>query len=381
MAKLTTKIEVDSHLLKSVLPIEIRDGSMQLIETVTDGDVTELDPGLYHVSATLDDGRTSTSLVQLNEGDERPVHLRKSVDMPKLDMPARAVPFGLDAEVYGGPKIELPLDLKNFSKAPMAVDLELAAGAIERLNLGAGQTELPQVLGANLVESDQGRWLFGPTDERVVATATFLLAGERITVSLPVNPLGDGPRSQCEVILETRFGQPRLNAWIKDERIVSSALQRMLANQTIYHLPNVVREATDQMRDKYQDPVGAALGAIILSKMGMLEDRMAWLENLANDFSWIADGKVLLAEMLFQKRAEPDRAERLALEATQSRLLFTESRAILSRLLRQWPKESISEVYLDLSRMFFVQNSYFDWSATTLTSQAMEVSHVQEIEA
>ncbi len=49
---------------------------------------------------------------------------------------------------------------------------------------------------------------------------------------------------------------------------------------------------------KYSDPVAAALGGLILYRLGRLAERQEWVENLSRDFGWLRDGQILCAAFL-----------------------------------------------------------------------------------
>ena len=48
--------------------------------------------------------------------------------------------------------------------------------------------------------------------------------------------------------------------------------------------------------------IAVALGGLTLHRYGRLRERQDWIENLARDFAWIPDGRILLAALLMNDR-------------------------------------------------------------------------------
>jgi hypothetical protein len=56
--------------------------------------------------------------------------------------------------------------------------------------------------------------------------------------------------------------------------------------------------AQDLLRGKFESPIGAAIGAYALLRAGDIERLHDWTTNLCNQFPWLPDGVVILAEHL-----------------------------------------------------------------------------------
>jgi hypothetical protein len=139
------------------------------------------------------------------------------------------------------------------------------------------------------------------------------------------------------VRIDEAAGGARAGAWISPERTVGNALQNMLGTGHFGQAAAMADKAIELFRSKYEDPTAAALGALVLQRAGRLDRFRSWVENLARDFPWLPDGKVLLAAQLVGTRSERERARALVAQASTQRILYTESYSILLGLLRRWP--------------------------------------------
>jgi len=151
---------------------------------------------------------------------------------------------------------------------------------------------------------------------------------------------------------------------------VANALQNMMASGYVLDAAGVADQAVELLGAKYQDPTGAALGGLILLKTGRLARWTSWIENLARDFGWIADGKVLLASLLAKEDDERGRALELAMEASQQRLLFSESFSLLLDLLRRWSKGEERDRRHQAIKGMLSRIPDIDWESICLNHEA-----------
>lgn len=84
-ASLTVNLQADSQLLRSNLSIDVRDSALQLVGTTRSGRSLPLEPGLYRVSAVLEDGREHAEVVSIAEGTN------VSVSLGQRERDARAI--------------------------------------------------------------------------------------------------------------------------------------------------------------------------------------------------------------------------------------------------------------------------------------------------
>jgi hypothetical protein len=141
----------------------------------------------------------------------------------------------------------------------------------------------------------------------------------------------------------------------------------MLASGQLRHAVDMAGGVADLFRQKYRDPTGAMLGALILHKVGQLDNYEAWIENIVSDFSWIPDGKILLASLLISRQENLARAWQLLQEASEQRILYTESYSILLGLLRRWPREDESVSRQEIIAELAWHSPYIDWDSICLS--------------
>lgn len=342
------RVASDSVFFGSHAPIEVRDGSLRLVKEADPYEMLKVPVGLYEVSAVLGDGQRHSRLVQVRDNETARVDLGQAT-----------------AEPMSGVEPEPPA--ANIQRAVFTRQYQ------ERLLAGnepgvESPFEFLEARGAEMVRQTRTLWLFEcAPDLDEVASADFRIAGERISVSLPISPSGPTPSGICAVrIEEDRHGQ-HAQAWISPERTVANSMQNMLASGFLLEAADIANDAIELLRDKYQDPVGAALGALILGKVGRLRDYQSWLENLARDFAWLPDGKILLAALLFKDFETQERAIELTLAASLQRVLYSETYSLLLDVIRRWPRDSYREERRGVLDALAETTPYVDWEAICLS--------------
>jgi hypothetical protein len=325
---LSVNVRGDSVFLGSVIPIEVRDSHMQLVQQGIPGRNLDLAEGIYEVSAILEDGRRHHKLVQVRRG---------------------------------------ALTRIEFSTLPGASPERLSSVATPAPAMG-DDTALIDVTGARHAGGGPDFWLFecqGKPDS--VPTARFRLGGREARLSLPLSA-EVYPANICRVRAQKTKTGVRADAWIAPERTVANGLQNMLASGFLLQAAKIAEDAVGLLQSKYSDPTGAALGALILHKTGRLERYSDWVENLARSFDWMPDGKVLLASLLFNRQDARDRALDLALRAARQTMLYSESFSLLLDLLRRWPGDAEKTGRAEGVRRLALQAPYIDWESTCLNT-------------
>lgn len=167
-------------------------------------------------------------------------------------------------------------------------------------------------------------------------------AGEHLVMALPLSDRR--PESaMCSLAMERRDDPHRairLRVELHQRRRVAGALHGMLESGKIGPAIDLARQASELLAMKYADPIGAAYGGLTLHRFGLLDQRAAWVENLARDFAWLADGRILLAALLSRSAQAADRARglRLLLALADAPLtVFGEAFSLALSLLRRWP--------------------------------------------
>ena len=330
--RLRARLDIPSWRLSQNLPIEIRDSRLRLLGEFKNDQIVELKPGWYEVSAVLNDGLRHSETVRVIAGELQDVALGVRADalMPK-----------------------------GFAASDTLVSRD---DTHEFEFLGADE--------ATLEYRDSDRWIFLPKNStpKSMPIAHIRIGKDKLNISLPVNPLGYDERASCVMTFDQHDHNVRVRAGFHPERIVSTAIHNMVEKRQ-FAQANAAAEVTaeDMLQSKYQDPVGAALGAIIMYRAGTLARRQAWLNNLQRDFDWLPDGKILLAALV--SRSDAELAVDLLVRASVQRPLFTESFSILFGALREWRgKLRAKDISAALHRVTALAKR-IDWSAFTVTDR------------
>lgn len=337
---LEVRIRSGSVYLSEHLPVSIRDSSMRLVESGATARRFQLPPGLYQVSAVLEDGQEHSQLVRV-DGDA----------LARVEL---GLAEGRSPQVPAAPQPASPDAGDAATRMPDADAEQLV--------------ELLAVDGADLVAQTIDSWSFQARPGLdAVASARFRVGRGLSTISLPVSPEGGAGGNTCVVRVELASFGHRVGAWIAPHRRVASTLQNMLAQRQILNAAEIAGEATDLLRHKYADPTGAALGAVILDRVGRLQPLRGWLHNLVRDFPWLPDGKVLLACLLAHEQAGREQALALAVAASGQRLLYTDAFTILLDLLRRWPAPAPDlRVEQAIARLAAI-SPHVDWQSICLS--------------
>lgn len=334
--RLEIALRSDSWFLTQNLPIEIRDGRQELIKSIRgDEPSVELAPGLYSVSAILEDGSLHRRHVHIRPGETERVELVAERQTRRRAKGAlRGVRGGADETSRGG------------------VVLELFGGARE-------------------ASRRNRRWILEPDgDLERVPYARLETATEVVEVSLPVNPNGhDGPQRSCELEAWTERNRLEVRVRMAPGRQVASAIERMVETGFMGASAALAKEALQLLLEKYEDPVGAAFGGLLLDRLGRLESQPRWLENLAGSFPWLPDGRILLAALLARSDdgAERRRGLDLLLAAAPQRMMFADGLSLALDLLRRWPDGSRRQERFRVLDEISHAAARAQWQATVLT--------------
>lgn len=354
--KISVEVVSDSMFFGYHVPVEVRDSQLRLVTRSTSERQFPLQSGLYEVSAVLEDGRRYQQLVQVHDGQTVYVTFGS---IENNQAPERALEAASpEIPVYHRPryiqKMDAISDLGNESTTGVT-------------------TQLLEVTGASLLRESRLLWVFGSqTKLDAVPTALIQYGDRKFRISLPISPEHGFPENSCVVkVEETRLGV-HVNAWIAKERTVANALQNILASGYLIDAADVASNALELLRDKYSDPTGAALGALILYKVGRLETWMSWMENLARDFDWLPDGKVLLARLLYNNETDRERALELAMKASSQRMLYGECYSLLLDMLRRWPRSIDRDNRRQAIDRLITQAADVDWDSICLSQVIQE---------
>jgi hypothetical protein len=301
-----------------------------------------LPPGLYEVTALLPGGQPYSEVVTVSVAKETLLELRRRTAEEQSDGMTWAT---VDAELAQATKNDL-------------------------LDSAASQLEFQSASGCELVGIDGGVWRFRPLPNLTnVPVAVFrdLNSGTTIRVSIPVNPMGPYPENGAAVSAvrspeRTPGGRGglRLVTSFARQRRVASVVEGAVRNNLVTNRSAIIDDAARLLQDKYSDPTGAVLGALTLHRVGRLKEREAWIENLARDFPWLPDGRILL-EALAKSNRSPS-PELLHASLTHGRVLFTDAFSLLLELLKGSEEARAGYMAWELAKLV-------DWDALTLTTR------------
>lgn len=322
---------------------EIRDSALALVGRVRAGEVRWVPAGLYQVSTALDDGLEHRRLVRVVSGEDHEVTFTRPDSDSDRAVPA--TPYKMAR--WTGPF--RPISDTAF------VD-------------GSGEMDAPTITEGTLIAIGRHRWRFEPARaQRRVPVFRAKFDEVQWQLSLPASAGADaGAAGSCEIALVRDGSNVRFEAWIGAERTVARSLQNMLASGEFGWAVSLADDASEVLQHKYFDPTGAALGALVLNKAGRLVERLPWLENLARDFPWLPDGRVLLALALVQARSHMDRALHMVLEASAQTLLYTETFSLLLDILRRWPTDALPEARKAAIASLGKDAPHVAWNSTCL---------------
>ena len=349
--QIALQLASDSVFFGNAIPIEIRDSRLRLVAKASASSTLDLPAGLYEVGAVLEDGRRHSAVVQVKGGERTLVQLPVEPTAP-VESPTPEEPT-------------LPDDQRpRFTRGmAAAVGTEAEAG-LET----AADVQLLEVDGASLVRETRTLRIFQcKSSVNAVPSALFRIGPRQLRISLPISPEGGTPSGSCAVRIDLTSTGIHAHAWITPQRTVANALQNMLSSGYLVEGARVADDAVALLRDKYEDPAGAALGALLLYKAGRLQRWESWVENLASDIVWLPDGKVLLAHLRYQRESTSDVVLGLALEASQRRMLYAESYSLLLDLLRHWPRETPGVDRPEAIRRLADTAPYIDWESVCLS--------------
>lgn len=335
-------IEIDSKLYYrgKGIRVEIRDSDLILIQPATTQRSFELPYGLYEISAVLDDGKRTTKVTEVNGRQPNRIKLE-----PNL-------PFE-------------PLASKNDSDFRSVSELH-------HLHSVKTDMEIVDISSDVTVYEVESHWILRHSQKmEQVPVATISSSGSTLQASLPISA-GDHRFSvTCHVTrqFEPSFGPVQIK--ISQSRSIASAMERMVEAGQFESATRLANKAMETLLSKFIDPTGAALAALILYKADRLDDKMDLLFSLVKRFGWLPDGKILLASQLVRLPGQREKALQLACQASEQRILFTETFSLLLDLLRYWPENDSKNRSEALSRLS-ERAPFVDWRSTYLCYQLQE---------
>lgn len=332
---ITVRVSSKSVFLSNSLPVEIRDHDHALVESRKGGGRFDLPDGLYSVTALLDNGARETKLARVR------------------DASSETLVFHAPPAHETGQPIEFRKAVRTGTKAgPLGLIACSDGLVVAPRSDGALQASLPPGMSVSLPS-----WI-------VVETS-----GQRFAAALP---LSKGEISNREVVIEPRgtFSKPRIDVSLAPGRRVARALREIMRSGKVGAGLELAESATELLRQKYSDPVGATYGALMLHRFDALGAKASWLENLANDFEWLVDGRILLAATLSRKDDPAERARGLTLlldAMARPPTIFSEAFSLGLALLRRYPGDGAADQRAQRLRELSRVVSHTDFAPTFST--------------
>lgn len=341
LGQLSVEIASESYLLRSNLPIEVRDSGNRVVGQGQGSMTVGVRPGIYSIRATLPNGQRADELVEVRgpEGLEFRFGSDSDAGTPPPIADALGPQRSLTAYLGTSPGDE-PSELVTLSQTRQAIVRELDGG-----------------------------WLFEPRSALVdVPYAVFTTGTRTITTSLPINPVGGFPLDSCIVVPVADDRAARLDVRFVRQRMVASNLEGQLRSGAYADPTSFLDAAVELLYNKYQDPTAAALGGLTLHRLGRLRERVSWVANLARDFDWLADGRILEIALHASDEDAAERARWLAklIEVARMRPMFADGYALLLDLLRRWPDGTGADLRASALADVTSRIVGVDWSATAL---------------
>ncbi|MNG83621.1 hypothetical protein D3C76_97540 [compost metagenome] len=283
--------------------IDIRDNELILVKKATTEREFNLPVGLYEISAFLGDGKRAAKVIEITPSQVAEVEFEPEFDYqpshPEDDSKFIMVE-GLEQE--GGENIKLLVTEDDFTVYPI-----------------------------------EDYWIVQHKHAmRKVSVLTCERNEKQIQVSLPISE-GHHYSVTCHVKkdLESRHLPVLVN--ISQNRSIAFCLESMLKSGQVMKAADVASNALETLMEKFVDPTGALLAALILYKTGRISEwEKNLLKGLEKKYGWLPDCKIVLALHLAATH-NAEEALRLACEASKERILLTESFSLLLDLLRYWP--------------------------------------------
>lgn len=336
------KIKIESKLYYGgkEIKIEIRDSDLILIKPATTQRIFELPVGLYELSTVLDDGKRTIKNFKVSARTTTVLEL-------KPDQP------------FQPPVSEKKSDYYSLDK-------------LQKLHPETSDIELVDISSNVEIHPSEGYWVIYHSEEmKQVSVATIQKSGSVIRASLPICTGTHRYSATCHIKRHSeRVTQP-LQINISQTRSIASAMESMVAAGQLESAIRLASSALKTLTEKFIDPPGAALAALILHKADRLQPHQKMLEKLT-EFDWLPDSKILLASLLFQDPTRHQEALQLACEASKQRILFTEAFSLLLNLLRYWPDSAANNARNEALSLMAKSASHIDWRSIYLCERLKE---------
>lgn len=368
--KLTVDVQTPSQLLGDTWSFEVRDARMRRVGAIDRNGSIDLDPGLYRVSTVLEDGSEHEDLVDVSAGATSVARFAASPE--SADTAFESTETAVDSAGSMLDSLELlqlsdwNADVSTRRGSPL---FHLASAVSQRRIVRQPVQQAAVTVGLDLrVEATGARRWQVYAEQEGAHTARVEIDSRAWQVSLPTAEAGGQRASvELEMYLEGKEWRPR--ARIASWRTVASSLQQLLQGRQMERAFAVADRAAMLLAEKYQDAVGAILGALLLQRIQRLGSYRSWLDHLAQRFPYWPDAAIL-GSVLDAESDDPETRRRglsALLKASSLRPCFTESYSLLRDHLRRWPDADRESERSATLHALTERYGEVDWDALTFT--------------
>jgi len=326
-----------------LLPVEIYDDELRLVERTLSSRKAVVDAGMYFVLAHLPDGSQLRGSVAVGGEPTAIVSLTRPEPSAQPEEPTHGLP-GYRAESRMVPVIGYARE-EDGTWTAVSDHFAPADGA---------DVGVPKGVDAIAIQRLDGRMSIVRIPGRQTHYFRFALVARH---------------ADDEVDLVARIAHEDGNALL-------SYLNRDMLGDVHTMLDAPALRAEQYLRDKIRDPLAAAAGAYALLRMNEIERLHDWTKNLANWFDWLPDGLVVWAEHLARLGQHEQAAELLrrlperGIPALSAGLTFACDR--LRTYTRHWPDDiRLRDLDEELTRYALATD--FAAPVTTYTSKGPDL--------
>lgn len=369
----TLRIRFDSRsvFLSGSLPVEIRDRHHKLVEELRGARTVELPEGLYSVSAVLENGARDTRVADVRAGMRVDITFTRILVTPPSDR-------GVIRTAWATRSAE---EIRDFARGKRALSDFVKEDETGPESADSPRISLSDGLALEQVEQVRGTFSYSlRASSRGARLRWIALRARDEVVRLAVPLSTEAPEARRCIVTATHRKRADLDVKVSlaPERRVFAAVHAMLTSGQVGPAVDLARDATQLLASKYYDPIAAAYGGLTLERFRTLNANQAWVRNLARDFPWLPDGKILLSALLTRSSAvaERDEALDLLLVALSELPVFSEALSLGYTLLKRWPgHKRSSERRTVIARLVPIMAHLDHGSAFTLVRSSASNSH------
>ena len=331
------------------LPFVIRKSNYELQGySRTDRNII-LNPGLYIIEITKPDGGIESKIVDLEEDDYKEIEfILDPVKQTKKKPMKMGSMFKMKKEMKDPVIRVLFFNGKNWqTEKELSEDLDLSSEIVDDINHITITVQATSHLQMLEVSRDKGK-------------STYL--------ALPINQKAHINTCTIE-ILDDGVNFHFLYNFKYDKR--TTLMLEYLSSNSFEEAADIAGDAETMLYSKMSNPIGAAIGAYILLRIGSIEQLHDWPHNLSDWFPNLADGAIIAGELEARKGNDKEAID-LFLSAYQRGLpVFREGLSLLVSRLRSYTLDNedfsnketgknVKAAYTHLAQLAMYTNSEYE---------------------